>query len=451
MDSTDLKGHAEHGSALQNSVELTEDAIAEEFAKLYESILQFDHKRSRWFKWIGTHWEMDETNFAFDKARRLCRQLREGNKKMASKVAIQGVEYMARADQRLAVKSDIWDRDPFLLGTPGGTADLRTGQVMKAKREQYITKLVAVAPAPKGTACPKFMAFLEQATNHDAPLCRFLQQWAGYCLTGVTTEQSLLFVFGPGGNGKGVFANLLSSILGDYSKQATMQTFTASKQQRHLTELAMLQGARLVTASETEKGQEWSESKINSLTGSDPISANFMRQDHFTFLPQFKLTLIGNHTPKLGTVNEAARRRFNIVPFTYKPAKADKALPEALKAEYPAILRWMIDGCLDWQANGLVRPKTVLDATAEYFEAQDVIGRWIEECCELGADKKATAGALFASFKEFAQAANEPPGSQMTFSEALAQHGYQKKKSNGLTVYNGLRLKPALGQYTNEM
>jgi putative DNA primase/helicase len=436
---------------LKNSVELTEDGIAEEFAKRHQPDLRFDHERGRWFKWTGAHWEMDKIGFPFDEARRLSRQLREGNKKMASKVAIQGVEYMARSDPRLAVKSDVWDKDPFLLGTPAGAVNLKTGELAGPKREQYITRLTAVAPAPKGAACPKFMGFLMQATNHDALLCRFLQQWAGYCLTGVTAEQSLLFVYGPGGNGKTVFVNVLFEIMGDYSKSATMQTFTASKQQRHLTEIAMLQGARLVTASETEKGQEWSESRINSLTGSEPITANYMRQDHFTFVPQFKLTLIGNHTPKLGSVNEAARRRFNIVPFTYKPKPADPGLPEALKAEYPAILRWMIEGCLDWQASGLTRPKIVLDATAEYFEEQDVIGRWIEECCALGADKKATASTLFASFKAFTQAVNEPAGSQMTFAAALAQHGYQKSKSNGLSVYKGIAPKLTLGSFSSQM
>ncbi len=257
---------------------------------------------------------------------------------MATKNAIQGVEVMARSDQRLAVKSKHWDRDPFLLGTAGGTVNLKTGELCETKRKHFITKLASVAPAPKGTPCPTFEAFLLQATNGDTALCRFLQQWAGYCLTAVTNEQALLFIYGPGGNGKTVFANVLMEIMGEYALTAAMQTFTASKQQRHLAEVAMLHGARLVTASETEKGQEWSQSRINSVTGNEPITANFMRQDHFTFIPLFKLTLIGNHKPKLGSVNDAAKRRFNIVPFVYKPTKPDQGLGEKLRAEYPAIL-----------------------------------------------------------------------------------------------------------------
>jgi putative DNA primase/helicase len=423
------------------AVSLTEDDVAEEFATQYGDRLRFDHDIGRWRVWKGTHWAINKTEIAFDHARHLCRKHRDGKSKMASKKAAEGVEHMARRDQRLAVTSEIWDRDGFLLGTPGGTVDLRTGKLQEAVREDYITKLVAVKPAPKGTPCPIFEKFLDDATGGDTGLQAFLQQWAGYCLTGDTSEQALMFVYGLGGNGKGVFLTVLREIIADYAKAAAMDTFVASKHQRHLTELAMLHGARLVTASETEKNQAWSESRINQLTGEDPITANFMRRDHFTFPPRFKLTLIGNHKPKLETVNEAARRRFNIVPFRYKPKEPDKALVGKLRQEYPAILRWMIDGCLDWQANGLLRPDIVLATTAEYFEEQDLLGRWIDEECELGAEKKASASKLYKSWEEFAKANGETPGSATSFGSLLSQRGFYKKKTGGCKVYFGIQLK----------
>ncbi len=441
-------------SAKAAEIELTEDGIAEEFAGKHVDDFRFDHDRGYWFCWKGTHWQMNKTNLAFDYARRLCRKHRGGRTKMATKNAVQGVEHMARSDPRLAVTSENWDRDSYLVGTPGGTVNLKSGVMQPAKRDDFITRLTTVTPAEKGTPCPVFAAYLSQAANGDETLVRFLQQWAGYCLTGSTNEQALLFIYGPGGNGKSVFVNVLTEIMGDYAKVASMQTFTASKQQRHLTEVAMLHGARLVTASETEKGQEWSEGRINSLTGSEPITANYMRQDHFTFVPAFKLTLIGNHKPKLGTVNEAARRRFNIVPFVHKPAQPDKSLSEKLRAEYPAILRWMIEGCLDWRANGLLRPQVVLNATTEYFEEQDTVGRWIKEACDLGPEKKATATALYGSWKDFAIANGESAGSQVTFASLLSQHGFEKKKSGGLSVYVGIAPKPVvtkLGKFDDEM
>ena len=162
--------------------------------------------------------------------------------------------------------------------------------------------MTAVAPAKTAT-CPRWLQFLDETTGSDAELVRFLQQWCGYSLTGITREHALVFVFGGGGNGKSVFLNTVTGALADYAVTA-MQTFTASHSDQHPTDLAMLRGARLVTVSETEEGKAWAEARIKQLTGGDPISARFMRQDFFTFTPEFKLTIIGNHKP-----GPAKRRR----------------------------------------------------------------------------------------------------------------------------------------------
>ncbi len=76
-----------------------------------------------------------------------------------------------------------------------------------------------------------------------------------------------MFVYGPGGNGKSVFLNIITSILKDYAVTSAMETFTASAGDKHSTDLAMLCGARLVTASETEEGRAWAEARIKQLTG----------------------------------------------------------------------------------------------------------------------------------------------------------------------------------------
>jgi putative DNA primase/helicase len=229
---------------------------------------------------------------------------------------------------------------------------------------------------------------LNDATNGDAELIRYLQQIAGYVLTGATSEHVLFFIYGLGGNGKTVFLNTLTAILSEYAQTAAMDTFTASKYDRHPTDLAMLKGARLVTASETEEGRKWAEAKIKQMTGGDPITARFMRRDYFTYQPEFKLVIIGNHKPCLDNVDDAMRRRLNIIPFTNKPSTPDPDLESKLREEWPAILRWMIEGCLDWQQNGFLRPNVVSDATSSYFEDQDLLGQWLNECCEPRANYK---------------------------------------------------------------
>jgi putative DNA primase/helicase len=427
---------------------ISEDHAALEFARRFGGRLLYCHDTGAWFRWDETVWHRDATGLAFHWARELARTFAKGaaprDQYITGRTTFSaGVERFARSDPIFAVTIDKWDSDPFLLGTPGGTVDLCKGTLRKSNASERITKTTAVAPSTEGV-CPRWLRFLQEATAGDEGLIRFLQQWCGYCLTGDTREHALLFVYGPGGNGKSVFMNVLTSILNDYATTASMETFTASKHERHPTDLAMLRGARLVTASETEEGRAWAETRIKTLTGGDPITARFMRQDFFTFRPQFKLTLIGNHKPVLHNVDPAARRRFSIVPFMQRPAHPDPELEAKLRQESSGILRWMIDGALDWQANGLTRPQTVADATEEYFTSQDVFGEWLEECCdvELGNHyKKATNAELFGSWRAFAERAGELPGTQKSFAENMQQRGLARYRNAAGRGFEGVRLK----------
>jgi putative DNA primase/helicase len=240
---------------------------------------------------------------------------------------------------------------------------------------------------------------------------------------------------------------VVTGILQDYATTAAMETFTAAKGERHPADMAMLRGARVVTASETEEGKPWAESRIKQMTGGDPVSARFMRQDFFTFRPAFKLTIVGNHKPVLRNVDDAMRRRFRIIPFLHKPAAPDRELEQKLRAEWPGILRWMIDGCLDWQANGLTSPQSVNEATESYFSEQDTFGHWLEEECAADApgvvSSKATATSLlFATWRVYAQNAGEDPGSVKTFVEAMRRKGFEQYRSKRSRGFKGVALKP---------
>jgi putative DNA primase/helicase len=428
---------------------ITEDSAAVRFAELYGDRLRYCHDNGHWFEWTGAIWRPDKTGLAFHWARELARALADDEDARVRAAAgkhnfPKGVELFCRADRAFAVTADHWDSDPLLLGTPGGTIDLRSGLLRSADPRDAITKMTAIAPAETAD-CPLWRAFLSEAAGGDQGLVRFLQQWAGYCLTGETSEHALLFIYGAGGNGKSVFLNSVTGILSDYATTAAMETFTSSAVDKHPTDLAMLCGARLVTASETEEGRAWAEARIKQMTGGDPITARFMRQDFFTFTPTFKLTIIGNHQPVLRNVDEAARRRFNIVPFTRNPAQPDKTLGDKLRVEWPAILRWMIEGCLDWQANGLVRPQSVIDATADYFAGQDLFAQWLADECDAepgNIHKWETTATLFASWSTYAKAAGEPPGTVKSFAPAMLRHGLTPKRTKAARAFSGVRLRP---------
>ena len=235
------------------------------------------------------------------------------SKILASGKTVAAVDRLAKADRRLAATTDQWDADLWLLNTPGGTIDLRTGELRAHDPADYCTHMTTVAP---GGECPDWHKFLKRVTGDDIELQSFLQRVAGYALTGSTTEHALFFLFGTGANGKSVFLSTIAGILADYHRTAPIETFTASSIDHHPTDLAGLRGARLVTATETEEGRRWAEARIKALTGGDQIAARFMRQDYFEFVPQFKLVIAGNHKPGLRSVDEAIRRRLNLIPFT---------------------------------------------------------------------------------------------------------------------------------------
>lgn len=409
--------------------------LAEEIVRRRRAELRFVPAREQWLVWSGSRWQPDAALLADDIVKRELRTIgrfvegmgatdkeKKESLKLAMSICSGGkaatVRTLMQSDRAIAVEPDALDHDPWLLNTPAGLVNLRTGALQQADPDALCTRSAAV-PADFGGACPEWRRFLAEATGGSAELQRYLQRLAGYALTGSTREQHLTFIWGPGGNGKSVFLNVLTAILADYARVATMDTFTASSSDKHSTDIAMLQGARLVTASETAAGKRWDEQRVKSLTGGEPVTARFMRQDNFTYLPQFKLVFVGNHMPEIRDVQESMRRRIHLVPFTVTPARVDRELAAKLRDEYPAILAWMIEGCLAWQREGLAAPQIVQDTTAEYFADEDALGRWLAErtCAEAGAN--VTTAELFQDWREWCGQTGEYAGSIKRFSSAL--------------------------------
>jgi putative DNA primase/helicase len=264
--------------------EFSDDTLALRFTELYGANLRYTAAWGRWSIWDGSRWKRDESLSVFDLARGVCREAASNCEdpkiaaRIASAVTVAAVEKLARADRRHAATVEQWDANPWKLNTSGGIVDLRTGALCPGKREDYCTKITGVAP---GGDCALWHWFLGRITEGEEELQRFMQRICGYALTGVTREHALFFLYGTGANGKSVFINTIAAVLGEYARTAPIETFIASSSEHHPTDLAGLQGARLVTAMETEDGRRWAESKIKTLTGGDRIAARFMRQDCF--------------------------------------------------------------------------------------------------------------------------------------------------------------------------
>jgi len=430
----------------------TEDALALRFSERHSDDLRYIATKGQWQKWDGARWYSEATCLAFDLACQSCRDDAHeyGNGKPPAHVysasTIAAVERMAKADRRQATTIEQWDANDWLCNAEGATFDLQTGVGLPPSPADYITKIAACAVAPPGTPHPVWTAFLERVAP-DPELRAFLKRFCGYCLTGITGEHKFAFAYGTGANGKSTFTNTVAAILGDYATIADVGTFIASNTERHPTDIAKLHGYRLVVAQETEKGRRWDETKIKTMTGGDKMTARFMRCDFFDFVPKFKLWIVGNHKPRLDNVDEVMRRRMLLVPFTVQipVEERDPALPEKLKAEWPAILRWMLDGCLEWQQVGLAPPKIVTDATEEYFEDQNTLQQWLDECTTDGGPYAfASVNQLFASWKQWCDARNLYPGSATSLGDSLSDAGFARKKgAKGKRGFRGLVVKPA--------
>lgn len=424
---------------------LSEDALADEFTTRHHGSWRYVDAWGRWMRWTGKVWKPDSTKEARDLVRAVCRgahrraETRAERTRVSSAKTIASVEQIAMSDRRHAETTDAWDTDPWLLNTPGGIVDLKTGDLQPHDPSALMTKIAACSP---GGDCPLWCQFLDKVTSGDVELQLYLQRMAGYCLTGITTEHALFFLYGTGANGKSVFANTLSEMMGDYAQVATVDMLMETKAERHSTDIASLSGSRLVIANETEEGRRWAESRIKSLTGGDRIKARFMRQDNFEFTPQFKLVVAGNHRPGIANVDEAMRRRLHMIPFTVTipPQERDKDLQRKLRVEMNGILSWALEGVRAWQEQGLKPPPSVRAAIQDYFEEEDALGRWLGERCRLDPSGEETSADLYRDWANWAAENGERGGSQKAFSQNLKARGLEKMKSRSGHGFRGVVL-----------
>lgn len=323
------------------------------------------------------------------------------------------------------------DADPYLLGVQNGVIELKTGRWRDTRKEDLTTRAAGCHHDPNAK-CRLWKRFLRQVTNNDHDLIEHLQRLVGYTLTGLTDEQILLFLHGRGANGKSVFLETIKELLGDYSRNMRTDVLMARSRSKGgpSEDEARLVGARYVTVNETSDGTRFNEALIKDLTGGDTITARRLYENSFEFRPQFKLWIRGNHKPAFNGDDGGMARRIKLIPFTVRipDSRRDPALARKLRHELPGILNWAIEGCLNWQRGGLQEPDVVLHSTAEYVSEMDTFARFLEECCEIDSDYRATAGQLHRSYRYWCHQNSLAPASVGRIAQALSDHGFRKER-----------------------
>ena len=429
--------------------QFSEDNLARHWVIRHGKYWRYVAQFGAWYEWQDDHWQQEKTSKAFELARNITREaLSWDGISKAERLRVNSARtagamlQFVRSDRKIAALADQWDANPNLLGVPGGVIDLTLCKMVSADPEHFITKRTSVAPI-KGEP-ERWLKFLREVTRDNEEIMAYLQRFAGYCLTGDTSEHSLAFLYGTGANGKGTFVSTLLGVMADYAITAPIETFSESKTERHSTELARLRGARLVATEETSIGAKWNESRIKVLTGGNRISAHFMRQDDFEFQPEFKLLIAGNHKPQMRSVDEAMKRRMHIVPFTVTipESERDPHLADALRKEWPQILYWMIQGCAAWRDYRLAPPDQVREATERYLQSNDILAAWLEECCECEGESEGKI--LYQNFASWCDAQGETVWSRRGWADAMIDKGFEnfRKKQAGIVTRGFRGVKP---------
>lgn len=457
---------------------LTDYGNAQRLAARHGRDLRYAPQLGGWYVWDGARWEADRTGEIVRRAKDTVRAIyaeaaeerSADRRELVARHAfnsegirrIYGMVDLTQSEPGVAVSTDQMDHDPWLLNCPNGTVDLRTGEIRQHRREDLLTKLCPIA-YDAAAECPLWLRTLalifpvdpaDPAAGGNEHLIGYVRRLLGLCLTG-RVESILPIFWGGGANGKSTILNTVRAVLGGgYAMQAPPNFLMAKNNDNHPTELADLYGQRLVIATETRQNRRIDEALIKQLTGGERVRARRMRQDFFEFDPTHKLILCTNHRPRVSESDEGIWRRLALIPFAVRfwnpdrkgefgldHLRQDKQLPDRLAAEHPGILRWMVAGCLEWQANGLGTPPEVEQQTAEYRADEDVIGQFLAERVEVGNAGYAEFKDVYAAYRAWSEQADERSLSSRQFAADLRRRGHRVERGSGnKMVCHGFRL-----------
>lgn len=418
-----------------------------------------------WILWTGKFWRPDPTNegsittgFVDTLSRRIAEEASLVTRKASEEADTERrLNLMAHAEalMKWAIQSEnerviasglkltkhallieygTLNADPWLFNVQNGTVDLRTGQLRPHNSTDLITFIAPVEYDPRAT-CPTWERFVSEVFSGDREMVAFIQRGLGWSLTGVVKERALFFLYGNAGkNGKTTMVEAFMKLVGNcgessygYGRKVGADTFMKSRNHEdNQRKAATLAGPRFICTSEVDEEHRLNEQLIKDITGGDTIEGRRLYQEAFTFKPQFKPWMYGNHKPEIRGTDDAMWSRVRMVPFEVSfKGREDLELPAKLEAELSGILNWAIKGCLDWQRQGLQPPAKVEAATQAYRDEMDVFGPFLAECCVIHKHAEVGATILYEAYKTWCLDNGMTPFSQTKFGRYLTIKGFR--------------------------
>lgn len=432
---------------------------AERYKDDHGDILKYSYVRKNWFYYDGKVWQIDQYGnvktladetiekmknerpyTSGDVSEEDARELLQKHIKRTRNSA--GKENMIKEAQHLLpIDLSTFDQDIHLFNLQNGYLDLETGSVHEHDKDKFFTRISNVEY--DGThAAPMWDKFLKEIFNNDSELIEYIQRAIGYSLSGSTEEQMMFILYGHGRNGKSVFLDLVTELFGSYATNIQPQSIMVKQQTSNANpDIAKLDGARFVTTTEPNEGVRMDEGLVKQLTGGDKVSARFLYEDEFEFIPQFKLWMATNHKPIIRGTDDGIWRRMAIIPFTVQipEHKVDKRLTSKLKRELKGIMHWAVEGYLKWSKYGLQEPAVVKEQRKEYRSEMDVLEGFIDECCIIRDSEKVKASDVYQAYKQWARDNEQYLMSSTKFGRELSKK-FMRFKS-GTNYYKGISIR----------
>jgi putative DNA primase/helicase len=398
--------------------------------------------------WNGRIWEPGETRVrqaihAMGAALMLAGRTREA-RWYGTTVRIDALITELRAVPAVAVHADQFDARPELLTFKNGTVDLRTGELREPDMRDMLTRFVDLNYDPAAIA-PRWERFVREIFPTYPELADYMRRLVGYGITGDTSEQAFVVLWGKGANGKSVLTDTLTHVFRDIAKTTPFATFEEKPSGGIPNDLAALRGARLVMASEGESGKAMAEAVLKRVTGTDMISARFLRQEFFEFKPAFLLMLATNHKPRFKGQDDGLWRRVKLIQFArfFRPEERDHNLTASLRAEATGIIAWAVRGAVEWYRDGLQDPDVIREATREYRETSDPLAGFFPDVVAPDPDGTVAGADVWNAYREWCEAENLPTREQWTrrgFYSAMEERGAVRHRTSRGIELLGMKL-----------
>jgi putative DNA primase/helicase len=419
---------------------------------------RFVHKWQSWMWFNGERWERDERRRINSEIIEYMRDVHDtwpsvrhlsvnAQRELEGKPFAGNVRDTIKDLREINSIPDDWDKDDFLLGVPGGVIDLRTGEMRKAKPEDFITKQCSVAPM-KGAHGETESYIRDFLCSGDKDKYSYLQRLCGYLLYGARPEQCFTFFFGSGGNGKGTFTQMIQDIMGSYAMTCTADLFIINQRlsaSNASDELAQLNNVRYVIVDELPKGAILNEQRILAMTGGGNTRAAAKYGHSAEFKTKCYIMMTANDKPSVKSTGPNMQRRLHLFPALNKfdESKKDLKLKEKLASGYPYVLQWMIEGFKLWQENGLNPPLSMREAAANYLESEDIVGDWFDDRCSHKADNKVSKAIAYKDFRDWChdQGKDFVMPDRLFYGE-LETKGFKFGRSSTMRFIEGLEIKP---------